>query len=291
MTIDHQIEALGCAKLLGYYEHASPEWHEARKGVAGSLVGSLMGHNPWRSAYTAYYEYLGELPRESNGPSLAMRLGTAFEKPIQELWVADNSEWLTAHNTGTWASVSNPQFKANPDAIIEWADGTLGILEIKFSRNPMNELPPHYRDQVMWYLHVLGLKRGVLVAVANGDLVEHEIEYDPEYAAELEAMANEFLNRIETKIAPDWDGSKSTYETVRILSEGLHDDEVELGDLYPSLMRAKEEMDDVDERLTLLKSKVLHLMDGARNGTYEGEKVITLQVRGTGAPFIVFKRG
>jgi predicted phage-related endonuclease len=250
-----------------------------------------MGHNPWRSAYTAFYEYLGELPRESTGPSLAMRLGTAFEKPIQDLWVAENSEWLTAHNTGTWASVSNPQFKANPDAIIEWADGTLGILEIKFSRNPMNELPPHYRDQVMWYLHVLGLKRGVLVAVANGDLVEHEIEYDPEYAAELEAMANEFLNRIETKVAPDWDGSKSTYETVRILAEGLHDDEVELGDLYPSLMRAKEEMDDVDERLTLLKSKVLHLMDGARVGTYEGEKVITLQVRGTGAPFIVFKRG
>jgi len=291
MTIDHQIEQLGSATLLGYFAHDSDEWHEARKGVAGSLVGSLMGHNPWRSAYTAYYEYLGELPRESTGPSLAMRLGTAFEKPIQDLWVAENSEWLTAHNTGTWASVANPQFKANPDAIIEWADGTLGILEIKFSRNPMNELPPHYKDQVMWYLHVLGLKRGVLVAVANGDLVEHEIEYDEVYAAELEAMANEFLNRIDTKVAPDWDGSKSTYETVRILAEGLHDDEVELGELYPSLIRAKEEMDDVDERLTLLKSKVLHLMDGARVGTYEGEKVITLQVRGTGAPFIVFKRG
>ena len=157
MTIDHQIEQLGSATLLGYFPHASPEWHEARKGVAGSLVGSLMGHNPWRSAYTAYYEYLGELPRESNGPSLAMRLGTAFEKPIQELWLEDNKEWLTAHNTGTWASTRNPQFKANPDAIIEWADGSLGILEIKFSRNPMNELPPHYKDQVMWYLHVLGL--------------------------------------------------------------------------------------------------------------------------------------
>jgi hypothetical protein len=155
----------------------------------------------------------------------------------------------------------------------------------------MNELPPHYRDQVMWYLHVLGLKRGVLVAVANGDLVEHEIEYDPEYAAELVDKAYEFLACIEEREPPEWDGSKSTYETVRILSEGLHDDEVELGDLYPSLIRAKEEMDDADERLTLLKSKVLHLMDGARNGTYEGEKVITLQVRGTGAPFIVFKRG
>jgi len=291
MSIDHQIEKLGSARLLGYFDHDSDEWHEARKGVAGSLVGTLMGHNPWRSAYTAYFEHLGELPRESTGPSLAMRLGTAFEKPIQDLWVEENKEWLTAHNTGTWASKSNPAFKANPDAIIEWADGTLGILEIKFSRNPMNELPPHYYDQVMWYLHVLGLKRGVLVAVANGDLVEHEIEYDFDYAMQLEEMANRFLRHLEQRQPPEWDGSQSTYETVRYLSDQLHDDEVELGELYPSLIRAKDELEEVDERLTLLKSKVLFLMDGAKTGTYLGDKVISLQVRGTGAPFIVFKRG
>lgn len=291
MSIDHQIEKLGSGRLLGYFDHDSDEWHEARKGVAGSLVGALMGHNPWRSAYTAYFEYLGELPRDSNGPSMAMKLGTVFEQPIQELWVSENKEWLTAHNTGTWASVRNPQFKANPDAIIEWADGSLGVLEIKFSRNPMNELPPHYYDQVMWYMHVLGLKKGILVAVANGELVEHEIVYDYDYAMQLEEMANSFLRHVEQRQPPEWDGSQSTYETVRTLSDQLHDDEVELGELYPSLIRAKDELQEVDERLTLLKSKVLHLMDGARTGTYEGDKVITLQVRGTGAPFIVFKRG
>ncbi len=64
MTIDQQIEKLGNAKLLGYFDHDSDEWHEARKGVAGSLVGTLMGHNPWRSAYTAYYEAIEELPRD-----------------------------------------------------------------------------------------------------------------------------------------------------------------------------------------------------------------------------------
>jgi predicted phage-related endonuclease len=144
-SIDQDIEKLGSAKLLGYFEHDSTEWHEARKGVAGSLIGSLMGHNPWRSAYTAYYEYLGELPRDSNGPSLAMRLGTVFEKPIQDLWVAENSEWLSAHNTGTWQSTKNPAFRANPDAFIKWVDGSLGLLEIKFSRNPMNELPLQYQ--------------------------------------------------------------------------------------------------------------------------------------------------
>jgi len=290
-SIDQEIEKLGSAKLLGYFEHDSTEWHEARKGVAGSLIGSLMGHNPWRSAYTAYYEYLGELPRDSNGPSLAMRLGTVFEKPIQDLWVAENSEWLSAHNTGTWQSTKNPAFRANPDAFIKWVDGSLGLLEIKFSRNPMNELPPHYRDQVMWYLHVLGLKKGILVAVANGDLVEHEIDYDPEYAQILENRANDFLQRIESLTPPDWDGSQSTYETVRYLSPGISDGDIDLAELYPQLQTAKEIFDKAEADLTLLKSKVLAFMDGTRVGTYQGNKVVTLQSKGSGSPYLVLKKG
>ena len=291
MSIDQQIEKLGNAKLLGYFEHASDEWHEARKGVAGSLIGSLMGHNPWRSAYTAYYEHIGELDRESSGPSMAMKLGTVFEQPIQDLWVAENSEWLTAHNTGTWASATEPRFKANPDAIIEWADGSLGVLEIKFSRNPMNEIPPHYKDQVMWYMHVLGLEKGILVAVANGELVEHEIEYDSDYAKQLVDKAYEFLDCVDALQPPDWDGSQSTYETVRTLSDSIHDGDIELGELYPQLMRAKEMAEETEQQFTLLKSKVLHLMDGIKVGTYQGDKVLSLQARGSGTPFIVFKRG
>ena len=291
MTIDQQIESLGSAKLLGYFEHASDEWHEARKGVAGSLVGTLMGHNPWRSAYTAYYEAIGELPRDSSGPSMAMKLGTIFEQPIQDLWVSENAEWLTAHNTGTWASATEPRFKANPDAIIEWVDGSLGVLEIKFSRNPMNELPPHYKDQVMWYMHVLGLEKGILVAVANGEMVEHEIEYDAEYANQLVAKAYEFLECLERLTPPDWDGSQSTYETVRTLSENIFDGDIELGELYPQLIRAKELSEETEKQFTLLKSKVLHLMDGVKVGLYQGDKVLSLQARGSGAPFIVFKRG
>jgi predicted phage-related endonuclease len=291
MSIDQQIEKLGSAKLLGYFEHASSDWHEARKGVAGSLIGSLMGHNPWRSAYTAYYEHIGELDRESSGPSMAMKLGTVFEQPIQDLWVAENSEWLTAHNTGTWASATEPRFKANPDAIIEWADGSLGVLEIKFSRNPMNEIPPHYKDQVMWYMHVLGLEKGILVAVANGELVEHEIEYDSDYAKQLVDKAYEFLDCVDALQPPDWDGSQSTYETVRTLSDSIHDGDIELGELYPQLMRAKEMAEETEQQFTLLKSKVLHLMDGIKVGTYQGDKVLSLQARGSGTPFIVFKRG
>lgn len=292
MTIDHQIAELGKARLLGYFEHDSIEWHEARKGVAGSLISSILGHNPWRSAYTAWQEIKGNLDRSSDGPSMAMKLGTAFEQPIKDLWISENQEWfIAAHNTGTWASVKHPDFRANPDAIIEWADGSLGLLEIKFSRNPMNELPPHYRDQVMWYLHVLGLDRGILVACANGDIVEHEVIYDPEYGAYMEQMALVWLESLEQGVAPDWDGSQSTYETVRELSEGIYDGDIELGELYGDLIAAKENYDLANEQFTLEKTKVLAHMDGIRVGLYQGDKVLQLQSRGTGAPYIVFKRG
>ena len=291
MTIDHQIEQIGKARLLGYFEHDSDEWHEARKGVAGSLVSCLMGHNPWRSAYTAYYEALGLLERESTGPNMAMRLGTAFEQPIIDLWESDNTDWLKVHGTGTWASTKNDRFKANPDGIIEWVDGSLGILEIKFTRNPMNELPVHYYDQVMWYMHTLGIDRGILVAVANGEMVEHEIMYDAEYANKLEAKAVEFLECLDNRIEPAWDGSKSTYETVRELSEGLHDGDIELDGLYPELIAAKENYELAESVFTEIKSRVLKHMDGIRVGLYQGDKVLTLQSRGTSGPYIVFKRG
>ena len=292
MTIDHQIAALGKATLLGYFEHDSVEWHEARKGVAGSLISSIMGHNPWRSAYTAFCEVTGLLDRNSDGPSMAMKLGTVFESAIRDLWLSENKDWFkAAHTTGTWASNQHPDFRANPDAIIEWADGKLGLLEIKFSRNPMNELPIHYYDQVMWYLHVLGLDRGILVACANGDLVEHEVLYDKDYALELEAKALDWLECVRTGQVPDWDGSDSTYQTVRELSEGIFDGDMELGDLYVDLIQAKTAFDTANEYFTLQKTKTLAKLNGTRVGLYQGDKVLQLQSRGTSGPYIVFKRG
>ena len=155
----------------------------------------------------------------------------------------------------------------------------------------MNELPLHYYDQVMWYLHVLGLEKGILVACANGELVEHEVTYDPQYAMELQEKALEFLECIRTGQVPEWDGSQSTYETVRELSEGIFDGDIELGDLYVSLLSAKEQYDKANEEFTLQKTKVLAKMNGTRVGLYQGDKVLQLQSRGTSGPYIVFKRG
>ena len=287
MEITQKIEALGFAKYLGTFEPGTPEWHEARKGIGGSDVASVMDKNPWKSAYTLFCEKTGLI--DSNiEPTMAMKMGVAFEPIIRELFHANNWEWLKVHETGTWASVEDPRSVANPDGIIEWDDGSLGVLEIKFSRMYWDKLPEHYNLQVQHYLSVLGLKRGVVVAVAGGDWKEFEVIRDDSLVKEMKSRLQAFYGFLDTDTAPDYDGSESTYETVRELSEGLQEGEIELGSLWANLLQAKSESEHWETQFKAQKSAVLAYMDGTKYGLFQGEKVIALQAR-NGKPFITFK--
>lgn len=285
MTITEKVEARGKARLIGTFEPNTPEWHVARKGVGGSDIGAIMGKNPWKSAYTLWAEKTGQLP--DIVPNTAMKLGSALEAPIREFWAKESEGFLTVHETGTWQSLERESWKANPDGIIEWANGDLGILEIKHSRQYWDALPESYVLQVQWYLHVLGLDVALVVAVAGGDLKEFRVEYDPELAEQVKTAVKAFEGCLGGNVAPDWDGSTSTYETVREISDGLIDGEVELDKIYENLLAAKIIHAKAEENFNLYKSIALAYMGGIQTGLYKGEKVVKLQAR-NGKPFITF---
>jgi putative phage-type endonuclease len=288
MDITQKIEALGFAKYLGTFEPGTPEWHEARKGLGGSDIASVMDMNPWKSAFTLYAEKTGLIDGNIE-PSLPMQMGTAFEPVIRDLFVKNNSEWLKVHETGTWASVEEPRSVANPDGIIEWDDGSLGVLEIKFSRMYWDKLPEHYNLQVQHYLSVLGLKRGLVVAVAGGDWKEFDVVRDDSLIQTMKSRLQAFYGFLDTNTAPDYDGSESTYETVRELSEGLQEGDIELGSLWANLLQSKSEFEHWDKQFKAHKSAVLAFMDGTKYGLFQGDKVISLQAR-NGKPFITFTK-
>jgi putative phage-type endonuclease len=288
MEITQKIEALGFAKYLGTFEPNSAEWHEARKGIGGSDVASVMDLNPWKSAYTLWAEKTG-LINSNIEPSMPMKMGTAFEPVIRDLFKENNKDWLTVHETGTWASIEDPRSVANPDGIIEWDDGSLGVLEIKFSRMYWDKLPEHYNLQVQHYLSVLGLKRGVVVAVTGGDWKEFDVVLDDSLVEVMKTRLQAFYGFLETDTAPAYDGSDSTYETVRELSEGLQEGEIELGSLWSNLLQAKYESEFWETQFKAHKSAVLAYMDGTKYGLFQGDKVISLQAR-NGKPFITFTK-
>jgi putative phage-type endonuclease len=287
MNITQKVEALGFGKYLGTFEPNSPEWHEARKGIGGSDIGALMGKSPWKSPFQLWAEKTGQLSDEIE-PSMPMKLGTAFEPAIRQLFQEENKDWLTVHETGTWQSKENSLLKANPDGIIEWQDGDLGVLEIKFTRQYWDDLPEHYNLQVQHYLEVLGLKRGLVVAVAGGDWREFEVVLDDSLVGDMKTAVRAFYDLVDAKQPPEYDGSNSTYETVRTLSEGLEEGEIELGALWSNLVSTKAEADYWANALQAQKSAVLAFMNGTKYGLYQGDKVIALQAR-NGKPFITFK--
>jgi putative phage-type endonuclease len=287
MEITQKIEALGAAKFLGMFEHGSKEWHEARKGIGGSDIASVMDKNPWKSCYTLFCEKTGLIDTNIE-PSLPMKLGTAFEPAIRKLFQQANSDWLTVHETGTWASVEDPRSVANVDGIIEWENGKLSVLEIKFTRQYWDELPEHYNLQVQHYLWVLGLDSAMVVAVAGGDWKEFEVVRDDSLIESMKTRLQAFYGFLDSNTAPDYDGSDSTYETVRELSEGIEEGELELGSLWSNLLQAKIEFDQWDKQFKAHKSAVLAFMNGTKYGLFQGEKVIALQAR-NGKPFITFK--
>lgn len=289
MTITEKIEALGFANYIGQFDLHSPEWHSARQdSIGGSDVASVMDKSPWKSAFTLWAEKTG-LIETNQEPSMPMILGTAFEPVIRLLFQDKNKEFFTVHETGTWSSIQDPFMIANPDGIIEWHDGKLSLLEIKFTRQYWDELPEHYNLQVQHYLNVLGLESAMVVAVAGGDWKEFEVVRDDSLIEALKTRLRAFYGLLQSKTAPDYDGSDSTYETVREISEGLEPGEIELGSLWSNLIQAKLEAEYWDNAFKAQKSAVLAFMNGTKYGLFQGEKVITLQARNS-KPFITFNK-
>jgi hypothetical protein len=128
----------------------------------------------------------------------------------------------------------------------------------------------------------------LVVAVAGGDWKEFEVVLDDSLVEDMKTAVRAFYNLVDAKEAPEYDGSNSTYETVRTLSEGLEEGEIELGALWSNLVSTKAEADYWANALQAQKSAVLAFMNGTKYGLYQGDKVIALQAR-NGKPFITFK--
>lgn len=284
------------ARLLGIFEDGSAEWHAIRSGgIGGSEIGTILGLNPWESAYTLFHKRLG-LIEDSIENNWAIRFGKAFEAPVLQLFAEEHPE-LEVFRTGTFVGNDHDWMHANPDALGQSkADKSMTIIEVKTARSSWAELPSHYEAQVMWYMHVTGIQKAIVVGVNGMTYQEFAVEYDPFIGKLYEERALQFWNALKEQKAPDWDGSKSTYETVRNLHPEIADSMVDLGELGMDLRTAALSMQDAEYGLNQAKSRVLNAMGTARYGyivTNEGEQVIVAQrqAKGGGKPYLIVKGG
>jgi len=293
------------AKYLGNFENGSEKWHELRsRGIGGSEVGTIAGLNKWESAYTLWAKKSG-LIADQVEQSEAMEAGTLLEKFILERYFERlNPSLIIYDDVGTYALDWS---HANPDAIYENEDGTFGIWECKTARfeDDWNlpkrgergtglDIPRSYYSQVQWYMRVMGFGEAIVSVLFGGQKYREFYVIADKYAQDTDLeIATKFWNGLQIGEQPDWDGSTSTYETVRAENPDITDEAVDLPDDFGhdylvALHNAKQ----VEWSVTELKSRILAAMGTSKLGRIHGVvRVVRQAGRNGAAPYLVNKDG
>jgi putative phage-type endonuclease len=288
-------ETFNEAELVGSFEAGSDEWHNARaQGIGGSEVGTILGLNPYESAYALWCKRTGRIPSQIE-ENWAIRFGKAFETPILQLWHEEHPEY-EVFETGTYRSKENSLLLANPDALARHKEtGEWVVVEVKTARSTWDSVPQAYTAQVLHYMGVMGVKRGVIVAVAGMTWYEHEVPYNEEQIAIQNEALVRFWDSVQNDVKPDWDGSESTYQAVRAQHPLLDDTEVEVGDIGWQVVNHQLFADSVYVELTKLKSELMFAMGNAKHAYVndKGQKirVASRQIRAGSPVMVINKKG
>ena len=286
----HAPKKFNDATLLGVFESGTSAWHEAREdSIGGSEVSTIMGLNPYESAYALWAKKTGKIPSliEENW---AIRFGKAFESPILGLWSQEHPEY-EVFTTGTYQDALLPFRHANPDALARHREtGEWIVVEVKTARSTWDSVPAGYVAQVQHYMDILGLKQAAIVAVAGMTWYDTWVTRDDFEIATQRQRVAEFYTMMMSDQKPAWDGSESTYEAVRYQHPEIVNEEVEIEALF-ELSNLQVAYDKAASELREAKSQVLDAMGNAKHAYMEIEgkkiRVASRQARRDGVPYLV----
>lgn len=284
------------AVFLGNFPSGSQEWLDLRKtGIGGSEVAAICGLSKWTSPYTLWCQKTGRIS-DQIPPNDAMEWGTRLEPVIIDKFEDNHPELKIFRDVGTWHHPERRFQVTNPDGIFEDADGNLGVLEIKtamYEDDWREGVPRYYETQVQWYMQTFGIKRAYVAVLFHGNSYkEYEVEAN-EFAQDAAlSQVESFIEYLDKDIEPDFDGSKSTLETVRTQHPDIDaDGEVELGDLGVHYVSALVKYEDAQSELNLIKSHIMKNMGKAKKGLVYDDPIFFRQARGNSTPYLVYKGG
>jgi putative phage-type endonuclease len=290
-------DTLGTARFEGVFANQSPEWHAQRaKGIGGSDVGTIVGCNPWQSAYTLAAVRLGKIENNFQ-TSEAMEWGTRLEPVVLDKFADEHPELTLHREVGSWSHVERPWQLANPDGLFQDGDGNWGVVEVKTARfedDWKDGVPAYYRTQVQWYLQTFGFTKAYVVALFSGskyrefEVLADQFEQDTNLAA-----VEEWKNIVDSGDLPDFSAPFiSTLTTTREMHPAIDSDaEVELGQLGVYYFLAENDFKQAESHFNEMKARVTEAMGTAKRGLVNGDWMLTRQSRNGGTPYLVSKRG
>lgn len=174
------------------------EWLKLRTcGIGSSEVATIMGLNPYESAYSLWERKRGGETTEDNKEVFVR--GHIMEQGVAELFCYDSGYKIVKSSAGDWIAQSKakPYMQASPDRIYKVGKEER-ICECKTCSTTIDpeDIPPYWYCQLQYQLHITGLKMGALAWLSSVGW-QHgykEIEYNPEFGQYIENRVTEFWN-------------------------------------------------------------------------------------------------
>lgn len=184
--------------------------------IGGSDIGTILGLNPWKSAYTLWAEKSGRIEAEDISDIEAVWWGTNMEELVAKRFTMKTGKKVKK-TTYEFSCKEYPFLVAHVDRL---GVGEKFVLECKTtsSRNRTNynegEIPPYHYAQVQFYLMLTGYKVGYLATKRDSDFYVTKIDRNEEFIEEIKESAIAFWQMVQDGIEPDIDDSESTADTI-----------------------------------------------------------------------------
>ena len=262
-------EGTAIVKDAIYFEQGTPEWLKWRlNGITATEASAAIGASKWSSPLEVYRQKLNPEPHE---PSKYEEWGTLLEDTIKF------GKFAKAH----------PEFEVRQGMCYEdeWRkcslDGELyqdgkcvAILEIKTGRDisVWDPIPEYYKAQVMWQMRVTGIRRVYFAVLINGcDYLERVIDYDPQYAEELEMACAKLWQCICTKTLPPATKPDIDQDIINAEAVNAPDDKYELtDDEVAAFVLARDKYQKAELAFKNIKMKISEHFKDAKRLTYKG---------------------
>lgn len=247
--------------------------------ISASTVATIMGRNPWKSAYTLFQQMRGRVPYEEETPE--MRAGKAAEPEVARRY--EETTKRKVYDPGEFAIHIHPEFPFLY-ATLDRIDDTGRAVELKspsvFASAAWEEGAPPliYQVQNQVQIACAQLEHGALCAVPRGrESVFYHYDFDRHDAAikKMIDAAIEFRERVVNDDAPEIDYSESTIETLKALHPDDDGSVVEAHDLSPvadEYATAQEERKAAEKREAELKARLISRFGSATYLIIDGKK-------------------
>jgi putative phage-type endonuclease len=270
-------------------------WLAARReGVTASEIAVVMGLSPYDSPFALYHRKRGDLPDVED--SDAMERGRILEPYIAEKFAALRPEFYLAGNgRRLYAHPDRPWQMATPDRLVYEFDccgapdcscqpGMTAVLECKTDAGGSDEwgdegtdqIPVHYRCQVLWQMDVMGVTAGyvALLPIRSWKLRVYELTMNTDAAVDLKIMrdtAQCFLDDVRDGNAPEVDWRPQTTAALKHLNPEVEQVDVTVGRrLAISYRAAVRRAVEAEQRKDEMTNRMLQAIGNGRRAVEAG---------------------